>query len=269
MPRASSSTRITRGLLGITAALIIGPAGERAAAQIPDKFENLKVLPKDITRDSLIQVMRGFALQLGVRCQFCHVTEPIPAGSTGSAGGGPSERTVFKADDKVEKRTARFMIRMVDSLNHAILPTLPDRQDPPVVVECATCHRGSPLPQTLDMVLRAVINRYGADSAVARYKALREDMVLGRYDFGEWSINELARTLTATGKVSDAIAMLKMNQQYYPESADIDFALAENYMKLGDKDQAIQSYRAVLSKRPDDQRAKRRLTELGASPAGG
>jgi tetratricopeptide (TPR) repeat protein len=158
---------------------------------------------------------------------------------------------------------------MVDSLNHAILPALPDRQDPPVVVECATCHRGSPLPQTLDMVLRAVIDRYGVDSAVARYKTLRQDMVSGRYDFSEWSINELARTLSATGKVNEGIAMLKMNQQYYPDSPDIDYMLGEDYMKLGDKDQAIQSYRAVLSKRPDDQRAKRRLNELGAGSASG
>lgn len=262
-------SRITWWLV-LSAAICAGPALQSAGAQIPDKFENLKVLPKDITRDSLIQVMRGFALQLGVRCQFCHVTEPALAGAGGGAPGGPqAERTVFKSDDKVEKRTARFMIRMVDSLNHSILPTLPDRQDPPVVVECATCHRGSPLPQTLDMVLTSVIAHYGVDSAVVRYKQLREDMVSGRYDFSEWSINELARTLSANGKTAEAIAMLRMNQQYYPASPDIDFQLAENYVKRGAKDSAIQCYRAVLAKRPDDNRAKRRLGELGASPSGG
>jgi hypothetical protein len=267
MPHRLSAPK-TICLLLVAATALIGSRATPAAAQIPDKFENLKVLPKDITRDSLIQVMRGFALQLGVRCQFCHVTEPAPAGTPPGPNGAPAEHTIFKADDKVEKRTARFMLRMVDSLNHSILPTLPDRQNPPVVIECATCHRGSPLPQTLDMVLSAVINRYGVDSAVSRYKQLREDMVSGRYDFGEWSINELARTLAGTGKVTEAIAMLRMNQQYYPSSPDIDFQLGELYAKQGDKNQAIQCYRAVLTKRPDDGRAKRRLADLGASPTG-
>ena len=161
------------------------------------------------------------------------------------------------------------MLRMVDSLNHAVLPTLPDRHDPPIVVACATCHRGSPLPQTLDMVLASVIDHYGVDSAVTRYKQLREDMVYGRYDFSEQPVDELARRLSANGKTAEAIAMLRMNQQYYPASPDIDFQLAEIYVKRGAKDSAIQCYRADLAKRPDDNRAKRRLTELGASPSGG
>lgn len=269
MSRPTPVRRVTWWLLALAAIGTVGPAAPRAGAQFPDKFENLKVLPKDITRDSLIQVMRGFSMALGVRCQFCHVVETDPAGQTNAAGGsGPAERTVFKSDDKVEKRTARFMLRMVDSLNHAILPTLPERQDPPVVIVCATCHRGSALPQTLDMVLTPVITRYGVDSAIARYKQLREDAISGRYDFSELSINELARKLTASGKTAEAIALLRMNQQYYANSPDIDFLLAEAYLKAGQKDTAIQCYRAVLAKRPNDQRAKRRLGELGAAPGG-
>jgi len=228
------------------------------AAQIPDKFENLKVLPKDIPRDSLVQVMRGFAIGLGVRCTYCHVAEPKPAGAP---EGGP-EKMIFKADDKVQKRKARIMMRMVDSLNHQFLTALPERHDPQVSVRCVTCHRGSPLPQTLDAVLSDIIDRHGVDSAIARYKQLREDMVSGRYDFSELSINELARVLGSTGKTDAAIAMLQMNEQYYPQSPHIEFALGEMYLKNGDKGQAIQHYRAVLAKRPDDTRAKRRLDSL-------
>ncbi len=267
--RRITSRQIAWWLVVISASGVVGPATRGAAAQAPEKFENLKVLPQDITRDSLFQVMRGFTYALGVRCQFCHVTEPAPAGTPPGPGGAPAERLVFKADDKVEKRTARFMLRMVDSLNHAILPTLPDRHDPPIAVACATCHRGSPLPQTLDMVLASVIDHYGVDSAVARYQKLREDMVYGRYDFSELSIDELARRLSATGKLTEAIVMLRMNQRYYPDSPDIDFQLAEVYAKRSQKDSAIQCYRAVLAKRPDDMRVKRRLTELGATPSGG
>src|SRR5690349_6867594 len=77
-----------------------------ASAQIPEKFENLQYFPKDIPRDTLVNVMRGFSFALGVRCQFCH------AGGDGVSFQGVN----FASDDKVTKRNARFMLRMVDSL---------------------------------------------------------------------------------------------------------------------------------------------------------
>jgi hypothetical protein len=251
--------------LWVSAVLATASLPRPALGQIPDKFENLKVLPKTIARDSLVQVMRTFALSLGVRCTHCHVTEPAPAGAAADA----PEKVIFKSDDKVEKRKARVMMRMVDSINHGLLAAVPERRDPPVVVRCVTCHRGSSLPETLDAVLVSIVDRYNADSAIARYKELRADMVSGRYDFSEWSINELARTLGATGKVGAAIAMLQMNQEFYPSSPDIDFMLAELYAKRGDKVLAIEHYRSVLVKRPQDMRAKRKLDSLGVAPAGG
>ena len=44
-----------------------------ALAQIPDKFTNLKVLPKDIAKRDLVETMRSFSMALGVTCQHCHV----------------------------------------------------------------------------------------------------------------------------------------------------------------------------------------------------
>lgn len=224
----------------------------------PRKFENLKYFPKDIPRDSLIEHMRGFTIALGVRCQFCHVAD-----TTASNGPGPRERLIFKLDDKPTKRKARFMLRMVDSLNNVVLASLPDRSNPPVMIQCITCHRGSPYPQTLETVLDDAIAHYGIDSAVSRYKTLREDMVSGRYDFSETSLSEVARKLGERGKTAEAIALLQLNQQYYPNSANIDFALAELHRARGERDQAITEYRMVLQKRPNDRRAAQRLKELG------
>ncbi|HET7563445.1 MAG TPA: c-type cytochrome [Gemmatimonadaceae bacterium] len=224
----------------------------------PQKFENLKYFPKDIPRDSLLEHMRGFTIALGVRCQFCHVVDTVASG-----GPGPRERLVPKLDDKPTKRKARFMLHMVDSLNNVVLASLPDRSNPPVMIECVTCHRGSPYPQTLETVLDDAVTHYGVDSAVSRYKTLREDMVSGRYDFSETSLSEVARKLGERGKTADAIALYKLNQQYYPSSANIDFALAELYRTTGDRDQAITEYRIVLQKRPNDRRATQRLKEMG------
>ena len=50
--------------------------GAPAQAQLPDKFTNLKVLPKDISKAELQSTMRGFAFALNVRCEHCHVEKP-------------------------------------------------------------------------------------------------------------------------------------------------------------------------------------------------
>jgi hypothetical protein len=41
-------------------------------AQIPDKFTNLQVLPKEISKADLVSLMRNYAGDLNVRCGFCH-----------------------------------------------------------------------------------------------------------------------------------------------------------------------------------------------------
>src|SRR5690554_7142113 len=37
------------------------------------EWKNLKVLPHDITKDSLMGLMRGYNKALGVKCVYCHV----------------------------------------------------------------------------------------------------------------------------------------------------------------------------------------------------
>ena len=36
------------------------------------KYKNLKVLPKNISKEDLDKVMDGFKTALGVKCSFCH-----------------------------------------------------------------------------------------------------------------------------------------------------------------------------------------------------
>jgi tetratricopeptide (TPR) repeat protein len=248
----------TARCLGLAILLLAILAMPRAAfAQGRQRgFENLKYFPKDIPRDSLLDHMHGFTLALGVRCQYCHAED-----TTASTNG--RRRLAFPLDSKPAKRKARFMLRMVDSLNNVVLANLPDRRNPPVMIQCVTCHRGSPYPQTLETVLTSAITQYGVDSAVSRYRTLREDMVSGRYDFSETSLTEIARKVGERGQAADAIALLKLNQQYNPNSANIDFELAELYRGAGERDQAIAEYRIVLEKRPNDRRAMQRLRELG------
>src|SRR5688572_13167008 len=90
--------------------LLLVAAAPSATAQIPDKFENLQVLPKDMTAQQLTQRMREFSLALNVRCQHCH-----------TGGDGVSFKgVVFASDEKPAKVKAREMLRMVARINEGL-----------------------------------------------------------------------------------------------------------------------------------------------------
>jgi tetratricopeptide (TPR) repeat protein len=255
-----------RTFAGILACLL---AASAADAQLPAKPENLQVLPKDMPTDSVVPIMRGFTFALGVRCTFCHVEREPAAGAApapGGGGGGPFQNFDFKLDDKDHKKAARVMLRMVDSINTVMLPKIPNRDDPPTNVTCMTCHRGLSKPSTIEAVLLRTTARSGVDSAIVRYRSLRNDMALGRYDFGEQPVMEVAQQMIRQQKYDDAIKLLQMNQEFYPNSVSIDFQLAEAYIAKGDKDAGIARLRAVLTKNPNDRRARQRLQQLGVQP---
>jgi hypothetical protein len=246
-------------LPALPAVLLLALAGP-VGAQQPEAPKNLQVLPRDIPRDTLIQIMRGFALSLGVRCTYCHVAEA-------PATPGGQERMNFAADDKPEKQKARFMMRMVREIN-ARVAVVPHRSNPPVGVSCVTCHRGSPLPRTIDMVVRAAVDSGGAAAGIARYRQLRQDaMESGRFDFGEQPVNELSRRLANEGKTAEAAALLEMNAEFHPNSAAIDLQLGDVYRARGENDRAIVRYRMALSKQPNNRMAAQRIQELtGEAP---
>jgi tetratricopeptide (TPR) repeat protein len=252
--------RIPALALAAAAAAFALAAPGRAAAQIPERFENLKVLPRDIPRDSLLQIMRGFAMSLGVRCQYCHVQRQ---------GADGRETFDFKSDDKDTKDKARFMMRMVRNLNGEVLPQVPHRREPPVGVSCVTCHRGLPVPTTLDRILTAAVDSAGAPAAIARYRQIRTDanLTAGRYDFSENTVNELARRLAAQGKTAEAVALLQMNGEFYPASGQIDFQLGEVYRMRGERDQALVRYRMAQEKDPNNPQIRRRIDELTGAAA--
>jgi tetratricopeptide (TPR) repeat protein len=237
----------------VLSALLIGTPALAQAPQPTWKGENLQFFPKDISRPELTQRMREFSLSLSVRCQYCHT------GGNGISFDGVN----FASDEKPAKVKARAMLRMVDQLNHSILPQLPSRAEPRVEVTCATCHRGLALPKSLQTTLLEVIDKDGIPAAVTRYRTLRQDtLIQGKYSFDEWEMNELARRLYEAKKTDAAIAMLELNGEFNPKSAAIDFQLGELHRERGEREQAIRSYRAALTKEPNLQPAIRRLAEL-------
>jgi hypothetical protein len=117
-------------------AVTIGAASGHAPGQLPQKFTNLQVLPKDVTPKALVEQMRSFAIELGTRCEHCHV------------GAGNDLSTFdFASDAKPEKATARMMMRMIAALQAEYLHDVGDPARLPKVT-CYTCHRGALRPLT-------------------------------------------------------------------------------------------------------------------------
>jgi tetratricopeptide (TPR) repeat protein len=233
--------------------LALAPWG--AGAQIPESFENLQVLPEDLPRDSLIEIMRGFSFALGVRCQYCHV-----------GGNGVSfEDVVFESDDDPDKVKARRMLEMVRDLNDVVLPSLPERDSPPVEVGCKTCHRAQARPVLLEDELRAALDEFGPDSASARYRSYRENprvLLAGAFNFSEWEVNVLAERLGREGRTSDAIAIYELNAEYYPESVSIHLSLGALHVTANDTTAAIRSYERALQLNPNSDQIRERLQTL-------
>ena len=109
-----------------------------AYAQIPDKFTNLRVLPKDIGKRDLINMMKGATQGLGVRCTFCHVGE-----------GDDLSTFDFAADEKSHKVKARVMFSMVKQINNEFLPKIAEKSEKPPQITCFTCHNGKEHPQLM------------------------------------------------------------------------------------------------------------------------
>jgi hypothetical protein len=247
---------MNRPLLTLSVATLVAAAP--AASQPPaPELKNLQYFPRDTPRPKLVQRMREFSFALGVRCQHCH------AGGDGVSFDGVD----FASDEKAAKKKARAMLKMTDQINGTLLAQVPSRAEPTVVVDCVTCHRGLALPKTLQTTLFEIAGREGAPAAVAKYRELRRDqMTAGKYNFGEWEINELARRLDEKGDATSAMAILEMNAEFYPQSGAIDYMLGEIHRARGEKEKAIARYEAAMAKSPGNPQPKQRIEELRKTP---
>ena len=215
---------------------------------------------QEVSKEELLEIMKGNSLGLGVRCWHCHVGEE----------GIPFSEFDFESDEKLTKRKARFMLQMVRYLNDERLPGLGEvgeRAEPSVRITCYTCHRGRPLPRTLGEVLAIVIDEDGIDAGIDRYGELRDELYgSGSYDFGELTLIELAQRLGSEGRVEDGIRILTLNLEHFPESAFSYFTLGEGYRMTGQREEAITAYRKAQELIPGNLMIDLRLEETLSLP---
>ncbi len=233
--------------------------GRGGGAQAP---RNLQVLPKDMTRRQVNDVMGSFTMALGVRCDHCHAVDP---NAPVVEGRGP--RLDYALDDKETKKVAREMLRMVMDINGKYLPATGRTFDEYNRVTCETCHHGLARPQTLRAALAVAVNAGGSDSAVALYRELRARYYgSGAYDFSDRQLNEAGSMIAENvNQRSAAIAILKLNLEFFPKSVFTLQNLAGISAAAGDTAAAIDALTKALEIQPDNNQLKNMLQRLKGS----
>lgn len=245
---------------GLAALLLCAIAASASAQEQPHKFKNLKVLPQDVPPGVLRAAMGSFTRALGVRCDYCHA---LPQGHEPS----PDD---FAKDDKPTKLKAREMMKMVDAINADYLSKLDKRADPPLKVECFTCHHGVAQPRTLQDALAIAYDQGGLDSTTARYHALH-DRYYGRaaYDFGEVPLTLVAAHADSAGHAADAARLLTLNVEMNPNS---DFAKRQQVFgtlssafRAGQADSAAALFHGYKASYGDRMASEQMLNQLAYS----
>jgi hypothetical protein len=106
----------------------------------PPPPQNLQILPKDIAREQLQNIMRGIAQGLGVQCSYCHIAE------------GRGGRNDFATDEKQPKKTARVMMQLTQHINETLSSGIGKPAADVTRVGCFTCHRGKAIPDPVPPV---------------------------------------------------------------------------------------------------------------------
>ncbi len=105
----------------------------------PPAPTNLKVLPKTLTGEQVMDIMHGWEKQLGVECNTCHTVDP----NKKMPNGRPALN--FPDDSKPEKETARLMLKMTMDINKNYTSMVESKRNNEAAakeVSCGTCHRG-------------------------------------------------------------------------------------------------------------------------------
>jgi tetratricopeptide (TPR) repeat protein len=249
------------GIVLLTGSLALGQQPASGGQAAPPPMTNLQVWPKDTPRAQVIQTMNAFNESLGVQCNYCHVQD--------AAG-----RNDFASDEKREKRVARQMILLRDSIN-VMLPAVvgkPAGAGPtsgsgapgaPIRVLCRSCHHGLPIPRQLADVVTDAATSGGAAAGLAKYKELRTQYYGGQeYDFSENGLLTIAQRAQTAKNPDDAIAYLQANLEYYPKSARTYQAMAQARNAKGDKPGAIRDLEKAVELDPKNAQARNQLQQL-------
>jgi hypothetical protein len=201
-------------------------------------------LAQDAPKVDRVSQMQQIAQSLGVTCAYCH---SAPRGS---------------GEPEPKKEIARAMMAMTDDINARIHAATGKGAGQVTDIQCAYCHRGVPVPRPIGDIVWQAAREKGVAAAIEQYRDLRQHF-FGRstYDFGEDTLIAVANQM-ANARADDAIALMKLNLEFYPQSVRSYMALAFAQTRKLDDMGAIATLEKALEIEPDNSAAKGRLEQL-------
>jgi len=191
-----------------------------------------------------VSQMQSIAQSLGVQCSYCH---SAPRGS---------------GEPEPKKEIARAMMAMTDEINARLRAATGKAAGEVTDIQCAYCHRGVPLPRPIADIVWQTTRDKGVTAAIEQYRDLRQRF-FGRstYDFGEDALLAVSQQL-ANARADDAIALTKLNLEFYPQSVRTYVALAYAQTRKLDDESAMASLEKALEIQPENSDVKGRLAQL-------
>ena len=115
----------------------------------PPRFKNLKILPKNISKEALDSIMEHYSVSLGVKCGFCHVHSE------------DNKIWDVASDAKPEKLIARKMMLMTNAINVKYFPPEKGSKNQLTIqaITCYTCHKGVELPISMPEAREDSLNK--------------------------------------------------------------------------------------------------------------
>jgi tetratricopeptide (TPR) repeat protein len=188
--------------------------------------------------------MQEVAQALGVRCEYCH---SAPRGS---------------GQVEPKKDIALAMMAMTRELNAKVQAATGKPANETTRVECVTCHRGVAIPQPLAAIILRTMAQQGGAAAVEQYRDLRNHFYSrATYDFSEDALLEMVQRVVQ-GRPDDAIALLRMNLEFNPQSAKTYAMLGFAYSRKVDDASAITNLQKSLELDPTNAMVRGRLEQL-------
>ena len=117
------------------------------------------------------------------------------------------------------------------------------------------------LKKPINLAIASLICKEGFEIAKAKYFELKKNNS-DEYDFTEEWLDKLGYALKDMGRLNDAISVLKLNSEVYPNSVNCFDSLGEIYTLNGQNDKAIESYKSALKLDSNCERCLRKLNEI-------
>jgi len=111
-----------------------------------------------------------------------------------------------------------------------------------------------------EAMLETILNS-DVNAAIAQYKELKTTSS-DKYNFKENELNNLGYQLMKVGKTKDAVEILKLNAEMFPNSANVYDSLGEACMMNGDNKSAKENYEKSLELNPKNDNAAKMLKKL-------